>query len=139
MNAPACGRRYRRCRAQPRSRKAVSWSVESCLSEPPRAPGLLDRLSPGMRIGTSGLDARRAKPGVVSAPFLRKRRHDHKIRPRNSGKDQLSDTVPGPDLDRGAASGRIAVPRRNEAGPLVIGIDHADRIAEHQPPLVAEA
>src|SRR5260370_8856694 len=100
---------------------------------------LLVRLVPGKRIGTRGLHPGRAEAGFLSASLPRKRWHDYEVRPRNAGKDQLSNTVPGPDLDCVGALRRIAVPRRNEAGSLVIGVDHPDRVAEHHPPLVAAA
>src|SRR5260370_15802204 len=100
---------------------------------------LLVRLSPRKRIWTSGLDAGRAEAGFLSTSLPRKRWHDYEVRPRNAGKDQLSNTVPGPDLDCVGSLRRIAGPRRNQAWSLVIGVDHADRVAEHQPPLVAEA
>src|SRR5215471_19495426 len=101
-------------------------------------PGLLRRLSPRKRIGTSGLDAGRAEPGLLAAFPSRKRWHDHEIRSRNAGKNELRDTVSRLDLDCLTAMDGVAVPCRDQAGPLVIGIDDADRIAENQPAIMAE-
>src|SRR3954452_4835664 len=132
MNAPAPDHHCRRCREPPRWQKAVSWLAESCCpNRHPVVPGLVGGLSPRKRIGTSGLDAGRTEPGFLPSSLTRKRRHNHEVRPRNAGKDQLRDTVPGPDLDAVAALRRIAVPRRNEAGSLVIGVDQTDRVAEN--------
>src|SRR5258708_4828046 len=100
---------------------------------------LLVRLSPRKRIWPSGFDAGRAEAGFLSTSLPRKRWHDYEVRPRNAGKDQLSNTVPGPDLDCVGALRRIAVPRRNEAGSLLIGVDHTDRVSQPHPPLVPQA
>src|SRR5438105_3778282 len=107
-------------------------------TDTPSFPGMLAGLSPRKRVGTSGLDAGRPEPGLPAAPLPRKRRHDRKIRLRDTGKDQLGDTVARPDLDWVTALHGIAVPCRDEAGPLVIGIDDADCVAENQPALVAQ-
>ena len=45
---------------------------------------------------------------------------------------------PGWTVDLCAALRRVAVPGRDQARPLVIGIDDPDRVAEHQPFAVAE-
>src|SRR5260370_7900127 len=91
---------------------------------------LLVRLSPRKRIWTSGLDAGRAEAGFLSTSLPRKRWHDNEVRPRNAGKDQLSNTVPGPDLDCVGALRRIAVPPRNEPGPPPIALAHANPAAD---------
>src|SRR5690348_4659065 len=79
---------------------------------------LLARFSSRKRIGTMGHDARRAKPGLLPTARARKRRHDHEVRLRNSGKNQLGDTVPRPDLDYITGLRRISVPCRNQTESL---------------------
>src|SRR6516165_7728566 len=51
-------------------------------------------------------------------------------------KDQLRDAVAG--LDPYTVTLRIAVPCRNQARALVIGVDHPDCVAQHQPFSMAE-
>src|SRR5205814_8840271 len=60
--------------------------------------------------------------------------HDAELRPRGARKDELGDAVAGLDQDAffGIFRSRVAVPRRNETGPLVISIDQTDRVAQHE-------
>src|SRR5438132_5075523 len=106
---------------------------------PPSPEGHIrfSRVSRRRPVRTSGLDAGRSE-SVFLAAFVRgKRRHHCKLRARDAGEDELGDAVAGPNLYRLATG--IAVPRRNQARPLVIGIDHPDRIAEHETLFVPDA
>src|SRR2546423_14141587 len=60
--------------------------------------------------------------------------HNAELRPRGARKDELGDAVAGLDQDAffGVFRSRVAVPRRNETGPLVISIDQTDRVAQHE-------
>ncbi len=119
-------RRYRRCRAPPRSRTAVSWLTGSSFpNRHPVIPGLVGTIVAPEAVGTSGSDAGRAEAAFLPAAGLGKRGDDREVRPRNAGKDELGDAVAGPDLDRVTARRRIAVPRRDQQRPLVIGVDDA--------------
>src|SRR5215472_12152099 len=89
-----------------------------------------------MRVRTSGLDTCRSKTVLVPASLCRKCRHDRELRARDTGEDELGDAVARPHPY--ALAGRITVPRRDQAGPLVVGVDHPDRVAQHQPLLVAK-
>src|SRR6516165_9875232 len=97
----------------------------------------LSRVSRRTRIGTSGLDAGRSKTVFLPAALCRKCRYDREFRTRDAGEDELRDPVAG--TDPYALTGGIAIPCRDQARSLVIGVDHSDSVAEHQPLLVAEA
>jgi hypothetical protein len=62
--------------------------------------------------------------------------YDAELRPRHAGKDELGDAVAGLDQDALFAmirSQRVAVPRRDETGSLVIGVDQTDGVAQYEP------
>src|SRR5712664_768086 len=105
-----------------------------------RRPG--SRFTPRRGVGTSGSDAGRAEAAGLPRAGLGELADDGELGPRDPGEHQLGDAVAGVDPDAFASvlrPRRIAVPGRDLAGPLVIGVDQPDRIAEHQPIAVAEA
>src|SRR5579872_6430817 len=93
--------------------------------------------SPCRPLWTSGSNAGRAEPALLPAAGGSKLFDDREMRPRDAGEDELRDAVAWADHEV-VGPRRIAVPRRDEAGPLVIGVDHADGVAEHQARAVAE-
>src|SRR5207245_5508240 len=96
----------------------------------------VSRVSRRRPVRTSGLDTGRSESAFLAACARGKRRHDRELRSRDAGEEELGDAVTGPNLYRLAVG--IAVPCRNQAGSLVIGIDDADGIAEDEPLLVPE-
>src|SRR6266446_5725076 len=91
-------------------------------SRPPSPEGHIrfSRVSRRRPVRTSGLDARRSETAFLAASARGKRRYDRELRSRDAGEDELDDAVAGPDLYRPTAG--VAVPRRYQAGSLVIGI-----------------
>src|SRR5579883_1406168 len=84
-----------------------------------------------------GSPPRRAE-AAVAAPRLRREGGDEaEARPQNGNENELRDAIAGVDDDR-IRAGRQAAPDRDGDGRRPIGIDEPDRIAEHQPALVAE-
>src|SRR5216684_4477939 len=102
---------------------------QELLGEPDHESGL----SPRRPVWTSRSDAGRAEAAFLSPARLTKRSDDTELGASNTGEDELRDTVARCDHDpfRLGAS-RVAVPRRDKTGALVIGIDDPDRVAEHQ-------
>src|SRR5580765_3429262 len=93
-------------------------------------------VSPRCPVWTSGSDAGRAEAACLPPAGIAERRDNAEFRPRDPGEDELRDAVAGRDgnpLHLVIGTRRIAVPRRYQAGPLVIGVDDPDRVAEHQP------
>src|SRR5229473_1605555 len=89
---------------------------------------MISGLSPRRRIGASGSDAGRAETAFLSPALGSEVRDDGEFRPGDAGEHELGDAIAGIDADApgiAAAVRRVAVPRRNEAGPLVIGVDEA--------------
>src|SRR5262249_29634227 len=72
----------------------------------------------------------------LPAFLFRESRYNSIFWARDMGKNELGNTVTR--LDPYALAGRIAIPSRDQARPLVIGVDHPDRVAEHQAFLVTE-
>src|SRR5262249_36553346 len=105
---------------------------------PPRAPLAPPLVSPGRGVATSGSDAGRAKPARLPRAACRKPLDDGKLRPRDAGKDELSDAIAGVERDDAVVARRVTVPGRDQAGALVVGVDDPDRMAEHQPRAVTE-
>src|SRR4029077_3137148 len=97
-------------------------------SRPPSPEGHIrfSRVSRRRPVRTSSLDTRRSESAFLAASARGKRRHDCELRSRDAGEEELGDAVTGPNLYRLAG---IAVPCRNQAGSLVIGIDHPDGVA----------
>src|SRR5579884_3616490 len=66
----------------------------------------------------------------------RKFRDEREARPRDAGEHELRDAVARSDRD---LSGGVAVPRRDQAGAFVVGVDETDRIPQHQPLAMRES
>src|SRR6202048_3338398 len=107
-------------------------------SRPPSPQGHIrfSRVSRRRPVRTSGLDARRSETAFLAASAGGKRRYDRELRSRDAGEDELGDAVAGPNRYRLTVG--VAVPRRYQAGSLIIGVDDSDRIAEDEPLLMAE-
>src|SRR5271165_1301164 len=90
-----------------------------------------------MRARTSALDSGRSETAFRPAFPLRKGRYDREFRACDAGEDELGDAVARPHPY--ALAAKIPVPSRNQTRTLIIGIDHPDRVAQHQPLVVAEA
>src|SRR5437667_5903999 len=117
-----------------------SFLVSRIMSPRPPSPTghiRFSRVSRRWPVRTSGLDAGRSESTLPAASSRRKRRHDRELRSHDASEDELGDAVAGPNRYRLTLG--VAVPRRYQAGSLVIGIDDADRIAEDEPLLMAEA
>src|SRR5438093_7651246 len=78
--------------------------------------------SPRRRIGASGSDAGRAKTARLPPAGTGEFGDDVELRPGDPGEYKLGDAVAGIDPDTTAitTARRVAVPRRDEAGSLVI-------------------
>ncbi len=76
------------------------------------------------------LEPKPPAPRPPSAPGG-ERLDDPQRRPRHPGEDELGDAVPRPDLQR-LCPGGAAVPHRQHQRSLVVGVDHPDRVAEHE-------
>src|SRR6266446_4145576 len=93
-----------------------------------RRPRPGSRFTPHRRVGTSGSDSARAEAARLSRAGLGKLADDGELGSRDPGEHQLGDAVAGVDPDAfvavvGRLSGYgprlVAVPHRNQAGPLV--------------------
>src|SRR5205807_3484704 len=117
----------------------VSRIMMGALSRRRPRPG--SRFTPRRRVGTSGSDSARAEAARLPRAGLGKLADNAEFGAGDPGEHQLGDAVAGIDPDALVAvvgTRRVAVPRRDEAGALVIGVDQPDRIAEHQPVAMAE-
>src|SRR5207248_8431087 len=102
------------------------------------------RVSPHRRVWTSGSNAGRAETAFLPAAGLFELRDHGKFRPGRACEHELGDAVAGPDQNavnpgrRGFGPDGVSIPRRDQAGTSVIGVDQPDRIAEHQPLAMTE-
>src|SRR5438094_10470495 len=102
----------------------------------PRRPRPGSRFTPRRRVGTRGSDSTRAEAARLPRTGLGELADDREFGPRDPGEHQLGDAVARVDPDAFVSvvrTRRVAVPGRDLADPLVIGVDQPDRIAEPQP------
>ncbi len=83
------------------------------------------------------MDAGRAETAGAARRFARERFHRGEYRAQHRHEHHLRDALARLDHDRLGAR-RIAVPDADHDRTLVVGIDHADRVAQHQAFLVSQ-